>query len=138
MPGSGDESMPESLRVAGGLQIRKQFFPVEFAVKLVHLRNFLAQFREIPFGKAAHDKDVVEFPGFLQFAKLQYHFNALLFGVGNEAAGVDHGNVAMGFFRVVVDDEPLFLKLVEELFGVDEVFGTPHGDDVDRAHDGKV
>ena len=80
------------------------------------------QFLSIAFGQAAHHKHLFDFALLLAVHQVQYHVDAFLFGVADEAAGVDHGCAAVQCFGVVIYAKSCFSEQVEQLLRVHQVF----------------
>lgn len=62
---------------------------------------------------------------------LKEDVDRLLFGVANEAAGVDNDGVAVVLLAVEVDGVSRVGEMPGDVFRVDGVFAAPEGDDVD-------
>ena len=127
----GQDTFEGDVFVVTFAEVAQQVGPVELAVELVDLWDFFAQFLEVAFGEAPHYVDAAEPAFFFKLAELEDHVDALFLGVADEAAGVDHGDAAMGLFGVVVGLVTEGFELTEEVLGVDKVFRAAHCDDVD-------
>ena len=134
MFGRGEHAVLQGVRVILVAQVSNQFFPVEFAVELVDLRNFLLELLQVAFRQTSHHEKLVELPILLQFTEFEDHVDAFFFGIADKAACVHDGNVTVHGLGVVVNLETLFLELVEQLFGIHQILGASHGDDVYLAH----
>lgn len=127
----GQDTFEGDVFVVTFAEVAQQVGPVELAVELIDLGDFLAQFLEVAFGEAAHHVNAAEPAFFFELAEFEDHVDAFFLGVAYEAAGVDHGDVAVGLFGIVVGLIAEGFELAEQVFGVDKVLRTAHGDDVD-------
>jgi hypothetical protein len=61
---------------------------------------------------------------------MQYGINGFLFGIVNEATGIDNYNIikARGF---VLYSKPVYFQLLGKIFRIDKIFGAPQGDEAD-------
>ncbi len=71
---------------------------IEIKEKAVHLRQQFLEFGAVALGQAAADQQLEAGPLLLQRRQLQNRFNRLLFGAGDEGAGIDQGDI--GDFRL--------------------------------------
>ena len=76
-------------------QFLEQFFVVELAIELIHLRHLCLQFLLIALGEAAHHIELAQTSFFLRLNKLKNGVNAFLLGILDEAASVNHGYLAL-------------------------------------------
>jgi hypothetical protein len=111
-------------------EIRNQFVPIEFSIKLVHFGNFLFEFFAISLGKTTHHEKFSKLIFLFCFGKRQNSADGLLFGIADETAGVDYGNFATRLLRIVFDGVTISNELSHQSFGIDKIFGTSQCDDV--------
>ena len=132
--GRGEYAVVAQRLVVIAAEVGEQFFPVELAVELIHLRHFFNEFFEISFRKATHYEHFFEFAALFRVAKFEYHVHALLFRVADKAASVHHGHVAVRPLGVMIYFIAEFLELPHQLLRIHKVLGAAHRDEVYAVH----
>ena len=80
--------------------------------------------------EAPHDIEASELVLAFALSELQDSVDALLFGVADEAAGVDDGYLTMRVVAVVTATIACLGELVHESLGVNKVLRATQGDDI--------
>ena len=119
--------------VIGASEVGDNLLPVELPIELVHFGQFLLELFEVSLREASHDDELTELPLLLALCQFQYHVDAFLFGIADEAAGVHDGNLSLGVFGIVRHLKAVQFQLTDELLAVNKVLAATKGDEVNRA-----
>ena len=101
MAGSRHIPLVGNILMIGLAQVVEHLFPVELAVKLVDLGQFLLEFIEKTLRETAHDNEFPQLASFFGLTKLENHIDRFLLRISDKATGVYHGNLAVNPFWVV-------------------------------------
>ena len=94
----------------------------------VDLRDLLKDLLLVSLGHAAGDHKDFQVPGLLQVSQSEDLLDALLLGLLDETAGVDHRRFR--FILVIRDLIPVFGKDAEHFLGVDKIFVAAEGNHI--------
>ena len=95
---SSDASGPASQRE----EFQSGFFSCYDRIwELINLRNFLAQFFKVAFGKTTHDIKFLKPSFFLGLTKLQYHIYGFFFCVSDKPTSIYDCNLSSGTIRIM-------------------------------------
>ena len=118
MLGSGQCTLYVQFLMVCLTQILQQLFPIELAVKLIHLRNLNRQFLQVTFRKATHDIEFLQFAFFLSLRKFKNHIDRLLFCIADETAGINYGNLSFRTLGIMRYMKARFLQLAHQMLRV--------------------
>ena len=118
MLGSGQCTLYVQFLMVCLTQILQQLFPIELAVKLIHLRNLNRQFLQVTFRKTTHDIEFLQFAFFLGLCKFKNHIDGLLFCIADETAGINYGNLSFRTLGIMRHMKTRFLQLAHQMLRV--------------------
>ena len=101
----------------------------------IGLRQLRRQLLSVPFGEAPDGDDGLGSARAFEFAGLQEGVDGVLLGLGDESAGVDHGDI--GQRRILDENPPRRRETPGEFFRVDLVAGASQGHERDAAGGGR-
>ena len=130
MVGCGEVALAVACGYFGFAQVGEELLVVEFAIEFVHLRNLLLEFFAIALREASHDIELIETAFSLSFSKFKYRIDTLFFSVFDETTGIDDCNLTFRVLGIVDATVSVGFELPHEKFGVDQILGAPHGDEV--------
>ena len=84
-------------------KVGKEVFPVELAIKLVHLGDLMSKLLHEALGEASHDIHLAYASLFLCLAEFKNHVDAFFLCVGYESASVDYNYFALRMLAVMGD-----------------------------------
>jgi hypothetical protein len=116
------------------MKLAQDALPVKLAKIAIDLGNLLIELPEEALRQTSNDIESLEFALATGLAKVEYHIDALLLGIIDEATSIDDGDIAVKALGIVVGTKAACLELIEEMFGIHKIFGTPHGDDVNAPY----
>ena len=138
VPGRRQQTLGLQRGILRGPQGVDDALPGAGAEVVVHLGNFGAQLVGIALREAADDEQMFDLSGALGRCGAQDHFDRLLLGVADEAAGVDdHG---LGVRAVAVENDGIARggQAGHQVLGIHGVLRTAEGDDVNLSHRRRV
>ena len=112
------------------LQRPNDVVPILHAEELIDLGQLGTQLLRITLAQAAHDEQPFDFTRLFGGGGPEDHVDRLLFGVADEAAGVDDHDFGIGAVAVVRDRIACGCELGHQVLRIDRVFRAPEGDDV--------
>ena len=112
------------------LQILQQTVVVELTVIAVNTGNLGFEVCHIAFGETAHHIQFAQFSLLLTLGKFQYRVDALLLGIGDESARVDHGNLALRTGGIVGAVEAVLLHHSHQPLRIHQILGASECDNI--------
>ena len=113
-------------------KVFEQARPVELTIPAIDLGDFLLQFLEITLRKTAHDIQSLQVPLCLTLTLFKDDIDALLLGIADETAGIDHTYITFRHLRIVSDDITSLAQLRHQALAIHEVLGATQTKDINR------
>ena len=115
-----------------GLQVLQQLPVVELPIPAVDLRDFSLKVSQIALRETAHDEELLYSPFGLGLCKLEDGIDALLFGIGNEAAGIDDNDFTLGVVAIVRTLIAISLHQPHKHLAVNEILRATERNKINR------
>jgi hypothetical protein len=106
------------------IEVFQQSLIVELSIPTVNLRNLAFQVSQISFRETSHHKELLDSALSLGLRELKDSVDALLFGIVDEATGVDYNNLALGIVAVVGTLIAVSLHQSHQRLTIHEILGT--------------
>ena len=126
----GEQPLPHQFVLVVGLQCLQQPREVTRTEPCIHLWDLGHQLRRVALAEAAGHVHLLHQTLVLRLGVAEDSVDALLLGIVDEAAGIDHHHVVLTAVALMVHGDPVGLQLGHQHFAVEGVLGAPESDHV--------